>query len=84
MYEGSREWQLSGSFLQPLHTMCIQLFYCELGPFIGLLVPWDSLVCWAPPDLDDDAGRASVNSQNAFAPGSYTSGRGQDLPTPYA
>jgi hypothetical protein len=38
--------------IQPVY---VRLIRRELGPLVGFLVPWDSLVCWAPPDLDDDA-----------------------------
>ena len=32
--------------------MSIRIIRCKLGPLIGLLVPWNALVGWAPPDLD--------------------------------
>ena len=42
--------------VQPLHPVGVWLLRRDLRPFVRLLIAGDSLVGWAPPNFDDDAG----------------------------
>jgi len=42
-----------------------QVLCRELGPLVSLLVPWNALVGWAPPDLNGDVRSGSPKRRNA-------------------